>query len=186
MSSPHSIEITTSKTKLIRLMLASVVFVALGAWFIISPATFKTSRFSGTLGLFLIRAVGIAAVVFFGACLLFMIKKWGDKKPGLIIDEEGITDHSSAIPAGFIPWSDITNIVEISIYKNRLLLIKVKDPSIYINRQTGFLKRKAVEYNYKNYGTPIAIGAQSLQYSFDELKSLLQKKLAASTNPNMA
>lgn len=174
-TNPSSIEIPMSKSKLTRLMLAALVFVILGVLFILRPETFKNPFLGNSI--VIVEAVGIAAVVFFGICLLFMIKRYGDKRPALIINESGITDHSSAIPAGFIPWSHIQDIVEIEIYKNRLLLIKVKDPSLYINRQTAFLKRKAVEVNYKTYGTPISIGSQAIQYNFDDLKTLLHKRL---------
>jgi len=180
-TTPSSIEIPLSKSKLARLIGAALVFVVLGILFILRPQTF-TNSFSGN-SIVIVEAVGIAALVFFGICLLFMIKRYGDKRPALIINESGITDHSSAIPAGFIPWSHIQDIVEIEIYKNRLLLIKVKDPSLYINRHTGFLKRKAVEVNYKTYGTPVCIGSQAIQYNFDDLKALLHKKLAEFQRP---
>jgi len=178
MSAP-SIEIATSKTKLAIMIPVCAAFIANGIWFIINPISLQKGIFRGTFGVLFIETIGIATALLFGILLVFLIQRLRNNKPGLIINETGLIDNSSAIPGGFIPWNDISNIIEITVAKNRFLLIKVKNPGVYISRHTGFLKRKAVEYNYKTYGTPICISSKTLQFSFDELKILLHQKLSA-------
>lgn len=174
MNTNHQIEIKLSKRKLFLLFLGSLVFVALGWGLIIDPTAFRKPT---VINMVTIRTVGVASVLLFGLCVIVAVIKLFQTKPGLIIGEAGITDRSSAIPAGFIPWSDITDIYQIEVAKQKLLLIDVKNPSMYISRQTNRLKRKSVEMNYTRYGTPVCISAHALQYSFDELKTLLTKKL---------
>lgn len=52
----------------------------------------------------------IASVIFFGLVAVTMFRKFSDKKPGLIINNQGITDNSSGVSAGLIPWNDIDKI----------------------------------------------------------------------------
>lgn len=177
--SAQTIEIPINKTKLAVFVPLCTAFVANGIWSITHPFSFQKGIFKGTFGIIAIETMGILTLLIFGTFLLLMIQRLRNKKPGLVINDTGLTDNSSAIPAGFIPWNDITNIIEIEVSRTRMLLIKVKTPGVYMTRHTGFFKRKAVEYNYKTYGTPICISSRTLQYPFDELKTLLQQQLSA-------
>lgn len=107
------------------------------------------------------------------------IKRLTDKRPGLIVDEKGITDRSGEISAGFIPWSDIRAIKPVQVFNQSFLLFIINDPEVYINRYTNALKRKAAAANFRKYGSPVSIATNTLRYGFDELQALLNAKLAA-------
>jgi hypothetical protein len=59
-------------------------------------------------------------------------------------------------------------------------MLQVKNPRQYIDRQTSLLKRKGMELNNKMYGTPISITPNGLKITFENLLTILTKKLQAS------
>ena len=93
------IEIALSKKKIIKIFIGAMVFVALGVFFVVRPETFRR----GPIGRPLLMVVGGASILFFGFVAVYSAQKLPDKKPGLIVDDAGITDNSSAVAAGFIP-----------------------------------------------------------------------------------
>lgn len=54
----------------------------------------------------------------------------------------------------------------------KFLLINVKDPNKYLNKESG-IKRKILERTFKTYGTPISISSNTLSYNFDELEKVI-------------
>lgn len=174
MTSTEQVEIPLSKGKMIMLLIGSIAFVTIGLWLVISPPTIQNGLFSNTA---LILISGSASILFFGLCGLMFLKKLQDNKPGLIIDKTGITDNASGISAGHIPWSNIKEIKTLQIMNQKFLMILVSNPDTYINRQTNTIKRKAVEMNFKSYGSPISISANALKCNFDYLKNILQDQL---------
>jgi hypothetical protein len=100
-----------------------------------------------------------------------------DNKPGLIIDQTGLTDNSSGVSAGQVLWSDIEAISVIEIHRQKLIMLKVRNPQEYIDKQTSGFKRKMMQINFKLYGTPLSITSNGLKISFEELLSTLTDKL---------
>lgn len=149
------------------------MFVAIGLWFIISPPNIENSFWGNPAK---ITIAGYASIIFFGLCSFFFIRKLFDTKTGLMIDSNGITDNSSGLSVGHIPWSDIEQISVVEIYKQKLILLHIKNPQHYIDKQTSFLKRKGMELNNKMYKTPLSITANGLRISFDKLLILITKK----------
>ena len=159
-----------SKTKILLLVVGSLVFVVLGIWmYQLDPAWIEAQRrFNSPL---LVHSTGIVSVVFFGLCGVIGIKKFFDKKPGLILDASGIVDNSSGASAGLIPWSDIQGFGIHEIQKQKLLIIKLADPEKYI-QAGGSMKRALNRMNLKLCGSPIAISSNALKINFSELVSL--------------
>lgn len=174
MTQNGQIEIPLSKKKMTLILLGSIVFVGLGIWFIINPSKISNPIFSNST---LISIVGFVSILFFGLIAVLIFRKLSDKNAGLIINHQGIIDNSSGISAGLVLWTDIEEIRTIQVANQKFLMFVVKNPQEYINKITNPIKRKGMEMNYKNYGSPINISANSLQINFDELYSLLTKKL---------
>ncbi|MGI4751619.1 MAG: STM3941 family protein, partial [Janthinobacterium lividum] len=170
----EQVEIPLSKSKMTVLLIGSTAFVAIGLWFVISPPILQNGFFSNPA---LILVSGIASILFFGFCGFILLKKLQDNNVGLIIDKTGITDNASGISAGHIPWSDINEIKTSQVMNQKFLMILVSNPDTYINRQTSTIKRKAAEMNYKSYGLPISISANTLKCNFNHLKNTLQDQL---------
>ena len=122
------------------------------------------------------KLAGYASMIFFGTCAVFIIRKLPSDKPGLIINDTGLTDNSSGLPAGQILWSDIEKVSVIEIYDQRIIMLHAKNPQDYIDRQTSLFVRKGMELNNRLYGTPLSLTANGLKMSFDDLLTLITKK----------
>jgi len=171
MNPDNSIEIALSKKKILLLWFGSLVFVVAGCWFLFDPPTVR-------LHPAFIRIVGAASILFFGAAAIAYTRAFFQKKTGLTINGEGITDRSSAVSAGLVPWDDISKIEVFSINNQKFLAIHVKTPLRYIERQKNLLKRQAMSVNYKMYETPIQITANPLKIKFDDLERIVRQKFA--------
>jgi len=170
MKNPLSIEICRDKSKLLELFLGSTFFVVLGTVFLVLPCDTLISAI-------IMRTIGLTNVLFFGLGLIVFGKQLIAKGPAIIIDDEGITEKGGAIPAGFIPWEDITTMFRLEAASHEILMIRVKNPATYVRRHTGFLLRKTAELNCRIYGTPVCINTSSLKYTFEELKLIMLQKI---------
>lgn len=173
MKTEERIEIPLSKSKMVMMLIGATTFVAIGLWFVIAPPEIKNSYWGDPTKMVI---VGYASILLFGFCAIFFVRKLPDAKPGLIIDSTGLTDNSGALAAGQILWADIVNVTVLEMHKQRLLMLEVKNPQEYIDRQNSLLKRKGMQLNYKMYGTPISITANALKMGFQELYSLVTQK----------
>jgi hypothetical protein len=173
MKTKQRIEIPLSKSKIIMMLISALVFVAIGLWFVIAPPQIKNSYWGNPTR---IAIAGYASIIFFGLCAAHFIRKLPDTNPGLIIDNTGLLDNSGALSAGRILWEDIENISVLQMHKQKLLMLEVKNPQDYIDRQKSLLKRKGMELNYKMYGTPLSITANGLKMPFQELFTLVSQK----------
>lgn len=170
MSSADETVVELSKKRILLLILASCVFVALGVWLAsLDEASLQVqSRFRNSV---LVHGLGLVAVAFFGLCGGVGIKKLFSKKPGLVFNSSGIVDNSSGVSAGLIPWPEIAGVEVVELQKQELLIIKVTDPRKFIDRG-GRLRRVFNNANYKMCGSPIVISAHTLRMNFAELQSL--------------
>lgn len=166
-----SIEIKGSNKKLTLMLLGSLIFICLGGWLAINPDKFLSTMFRNTS---FIRITGIAAILFFGICLMFLSKSIFSRKFNLVINEKGIIDNSSYVSVGMILWDNITSIKSISVVSTKFLIINVKDPDKYINSQNA-TKQALLKRTLKTYGTPISISSNTLAFNFDELESTILK-----------
>jgi hypothetical protein len=176
-TSDNRIEIPLSKQKIILMLIGSIAFVAIGLWFVIAPPTIQNSYWGNPTK---IMIVGYSSIIFFGLCAFFLIRKLPDNKPGLIIDDNGLIDNSSGVSTGQILWADIEDISVIEIHRQRLIMIHVKNPQDYIDKQKSGFKRRIMTMNFKMYGTPLSITSNALKIPFDELLSALNKKFTDS------
>lgn len=170
------IEIPLSKKKLTLMVIGSLIFVVLGILFVTSPEKYTSSIMRSPTIIFI---SGLASILFFGLCFFFILKKLGDKSPGLIITDEGIMDNSSGVSVGQIKWTEIEDISVIKVYRQKLIMLQIKNPQDYIDKQTSSFKRKMMTINYKMYGTPVSLTSNGLKISFNELLSTLTEKLNA-------
>lgn len=165
--------IELSKRKIVLLLLGAFAFVAAGIWMLtLDDASIQSRR--GVNDPLYVHGLGLVAIVFFGLCGLYALKKLFDKKPALVFNNSGIVDNVSSVSAGFIPWSEVVGAQIYEIQKQKLLIIKVRDPQAYIARGS-LLKQKLNKANYKMVGSPISISANTLAIKFSELVSLFDQ-----------
>ena len=169
--------IELSKTKIALAVLGTCAFVAIGVWFLLLDE--EAIRTSSSYRLLFnepmyARALGITAIVVFGALALFFFKKLFDKKPGLVFNNSGIVDNASAVAAGFIPWSEITGYDIFEMPQQKMLIVMVSDPQKYVERGNA-VKQKLNQANFKMCGSPISISANALKINFADLLALFDE-----------
>ena len=159
--------IDLSKTKLLGLVLGSLAFVGIGLFILSLDSAIIESqrRFNNPL---FVHGIGWLCIVFFGLTGTIGVRKFFDKKPGLIFSSAGVTDNSSGVSAGFIPWREIASFDVYEIYNQKMLIVLVKNPEKYIEIGNA-IKRSLNRTNYKMCGSPIAISSNSLKINFAEL-----------------
>lgn len=165
----QEIEIKLSKNKLIILLLASIGFVVTSLLFILYPKNFISFIFFSER---IIRNIGYVGLPFFGLVSILLFKKLFDNKPGLIINEKGITDNTNSSSLGLIKWSDITKISQKKVVSTKFLLVEIRNPEEYIEKANR-LKKLTLRQNLNTYGTPITLTSVGLQCSFEELERLI-------------
>jgi len=182
MQDSETIAIPLSKLKITVMLFGCLLFVIAGLSFVISPASFTSIICRSPTMIFISGCMGI---VFFGFLGFSIFKKVIDNTPGLIISRDGITDNSSGVPAGFIPWSDIKAVKETVVANQRFINLIVKNPQDYIDRQQSAFKRKIMQKNYDIFGTEIGISANALKINYRDLKQILEKRVSeVNTNPS--
>lgn len=164
--------IALSKGKMALLLILALLFVAAGAWmFQLDPAEIaRNGRYRNPA---FVHGTGIAGMLFFGAAALLLVRKLFDRRPGLIVDAEGIVDNASGIAAGRIPWDDILGFEQRRIYNQRLLSVLLKNPDAYVAR-SGALRRLLQRGNLAMGYSPVMLSSNALSVDFDTLFALLQ------------
>lgn len=97
---------------------------------------------------FLVKIIMVIGVFFFGYGFYFILKKAKSGNNLLTVDENGITDKTSALAFGFIPWMDIDKIYIDSVMGNEFIELVLNNEEKYINRLNG-MKKMAVSANKK-------------------------------------
>jgi hypothetical protein len=182
----NKIEIELSKSKLTKLLIFSILFLFAGLWMITTNPQTSNPVFNNSI-LKAIASYGSTIMGLFG--IYFFIRKLFDKKPGLIIDENGIYDNTSAFNFGLIPWSDISQIYERTVQasiasKQRFATVGLINPDKYISRETNPIKRKMLAVNAKSYGSPIHISTNGLKINHNDLLKILNEEFAKHKNLN--
>jgi hypothetical protein len=180
MSNSEPIIIPFNKTKLIKLLIASILFIAAGFWLLIGNPDLKDSMFSDPI---VVKTTAVICILFFSFAVVVFIRRLRAKKPALIIDETGITSYVSNLSGIHIPWQDVRYIVTNRVFNQLFLMILLHNPETYISNENNPVKRKLLAMNYKQYGSPVSIAVNTIQGDLLQLKQLLQEQLSKHTPP---
>jgi hypothetical protein len=160
------LEIYSSKKKSFFLLIGSIAFVALGIWLVLEADNFTGWR--GRNPIFT-RGIGIASILFFGLGIFIGIKRLIKSEIALIIDHEGLNINPKKSLIEFIKWSDIQGFEEIKIHSTRIVIIKVKNPKDWLDKETSTFRKKLMQFNINSYNSPFNVAAAGLDISSDEL-----------------
>ena len=170
MAETSKIEIPRSRKKLAAGFIVCVIGVLIGCWCIASPQSFAEDYF------LLIRTLGALLILVFGFLAKYVIKWLFDKKNGLVIDADGLTNNTVAGMSGRIAWRDVADVTEWKYLNQKLVVVVLKDPHCYIDNHTETRNRKALLMNLKTCGSPVVISAAVLKISHNKLYVLLRAK----------
>lgn len=118
--------------RMVALTFASFIFVGLGIIFLVVS-------FIDEFDL-LLAVIGVITTFFFGFSSLYLIKSLIIRKPALILSDDGITDQSSYIAAGFLKWEEIMEFQFYHYGSQPFLGISTFDPQLILQRSSGFKK----------------------------------------------
>lgn len=156
-----SYKIDLSKRKITLILLGAIAFVAASIW--IWTISYDFPRYN-----FALKFVAISGVGFFGMIAIVGSPKLLNKKPGILLSENGIFDNSAAFGSVTIKWNDIVGYEITEIKGTRLLLVFVNNPEYYINSAHWF-RKFWIKANFKLYKTPLSISSSALKCDLDEL-----------------
>lgn len=166
----NEIKISLDKSKLRFMVFLAFLFVIAGVWFITEPTKLITPLLPSRGA---VIAVGVLSIAFAGICLVIIFQKIGDRNPGLVINADGITDNSSGVSTGLIPWSVIEQVTTARVKNQPFILLHVTDGEQRIAAERNAMKRQLMKINRRMYGTPVCISTGTLQCSFDELYRII-------------
>ena len=111
---------------------------------------------------------GVLGIVVFGFFAVLAVRLILRDGPALVIDTKGITDRSSALAAGFVPWHQVTGLGTWEHRGQRVVCVAVADPAPVL-AQAGPLARTAMKANIRLTGTPVTIATAALPFTADQL-----------------
>ena len=164
------IEIYSSKKKALLLLIGSIAFVALGFWLLLEVD--NLTGWSARNPIFT-RGVGIASIFFFGLGTFIGIKRLIKSEITLIIDTKGLNVNPKKSLIEFILWKDISGFEEIKIQSTRIVIIGVKNPDYWLDKETSVFRRKLMQFNINNYNSPFNIASSGLDISSNKLLETL-------------
>lgn len=160
------IEIYSSKKKSLLFLIGSIAFVVLGFWLLLEADNLTGWRANNPN---FTRVIGIASILFFGLGVFVGIKRLIKSEVTLIIDIKGINVNPKKSLNEFINWSDINGFEEIKIQSTRFVIIGVKNPEYWLDKETSGFRRKLMQFNISHYNSPFNIASSGLAISSDKL-----------------
>jgi hypothetical protein len=168
----QQVAIDFNKKKILPHLLGALVFVMLGTGMMGLALQAKNQLLAQVV----FFTVGLAGLLFFGLIAVVHLMKMAKNKPALIITDDGLFDNSSGLSAGFIKWQDIKKLNFTRTGNQASLVIILKKPDKYIERESNFLKRAAMRINNKMSGSPVHIPLSYLDTDWPTLSELIANK----------
>jgi hypothetical protein len=165
----RTIEIEINKKRIITLLIISALIIPWAVFYCYSL------YLEGVIALKLIIIL-VGAIPFLIWFFWSNLKKIIDKKPGLIIDNQGIIDNMGFSEIGIISWNDITHAKVVKHKLSEYLLIGIKNNEKIINRLSG-VKKTIVSKQLEIFGTPIVISINNLKIDKAELIKIFNDKI---------
>ncbi len=169
-SMTKKIEISLSKRKSLFAFVASVIIAIVGVVVMEMSAPFPYVDAE------VVRFVLLICVVIFFVFSLLALRKLIDRRPGLIIDENGIVDNSGPIKLWLIEWKDITHIETGKISSTKFLILHTDNPTKYLSRVKGAVTKYIMKQNYEMCGSPLTMTSGALKINFKELEALIHRE----------
>ncbi|MGF9761120.1 STM3941 family protein [Microvirga sp. 0TCS3.31] len=119
----------------------------------------------------LVGTAGIVTFAGFGTAWIVLLLRAG---PGLVVDDTGFDDRSSATAVGRVQWADVTSVSRQVMFGVSFVVVDVRDPDTYLAR-LGPVARPAAAANRRLTGSPVTVTSVGLKISFPELSMLLRE-----------
>lgn len=114
-------------------------------------------------------------VLFFNIVAYFVLRK--ENFIGFFISSDGFNDISTGNNYGIVYWKDTVKIRivdDLEHPKLKYIVLKVKDPQLYIDREPSIIKKRTLILKYHYYGSPICFSNRGLNCSFEDLEACVR------------
>lgn len=174
------LELPLRRTSAVLLALLALGFVAAGVWFTaaigLPSLDFSRNRLADEA----MRSIGLLSIAFFGACFVAIAALVLRRGPGLVIDDEGIVEHTSGMAAGRVRWEEIVDVQARDQPGGRMVALWVSDLDAHLDRLPAW-RRWLVRSNVAAGFPPVVVHAPMLGRDADELAALLLAERARRT-----
>ncbi len=166
------VTVPLSKGKLLLAFLGACAFVAVGLWL-----GGRTDHYSGFT---LVKAWfgAIIGVVFFGAGAVVLAIKLFDRRPGLVLNDEGVHRLGLFHFQPVILWKNITHCTITKVKRTTILLIHVDNVEEVLARLSP-IARWSQRMALAQYGTPHSMASSNLKIDIQQLMALIENGAAA-------
>ena len=109
--------------------------------------------------------------------IIALIRIIQEKFVGFFISSDGLNDISTGHNYGVIMWRDVIKIRivdDMEHLKQKYIVLKVKNPQEYIDREPLAAKKRSMILKLHYYGSPICFSNRGLNCSFEELKECVE------------
>jgi hypothetical protein len=168
MTDEVDVSIKLSRVKMVFVVVGSVLFVMIGT------ALFEQSGGKDAPFSLFMKLLSLNFIFLFGFCGVYAGGKLFDRKPGLILNSQGIFDNSSAASLGLIPWERVRGLRVVSLSGQKFLVVDLSDPKEFLAR-AGLWNRWLAWMNWKFYGSPVQISAMTLACGFRTLHETVKQ-----------
>lgn len=175
----NKIVIPINKRGTLLYILGSMAFVMAGFLLILFRELIaETMPMNSSASVFIIVLIGAASIIFFGICAVLYCKRLTKTEPILIVDEQGITDNSSALALGFVPWGDVKSIDIAEVNASfgvieKFININVTDEEKYLSKATK-IQRPIIQSNINSGHGVIAINLNSTGIKLEDVFPKMQ------------
>lgn len=132
-------------------------------------------RMPGKVLTTLLFLASVGAFIFHIVAFLFLKK---EKFIGFFISGDGLNDISTGNNYGVVYWKDIVKIrivKDMEHPKYNYIVLKVKDPQQYIDREPLIAKKRSLLLKYHYYGSPICFSNRGLDCTFEDLEACVKE-----------
>lgn len=130
-------------------------------------------------GRFILMFLSIIMLIIAFACVRAYYYLAKEQFTAMYISDEGIIDLSTGHSIGTILWKDVEQIKlmdEIGAMERKYIVLKLKNPTEYIQRERNRSKRRTLELKLQYYGSPICFSNRALNCTFIELYQAVNSK----------
>lgn len=105
--------------------------------------------------------------------IIGLVRLIQEKYMAFFISSDGLNDVSTGHNYGVIMWRDVTKIRimnDVENPKHKYIVLKVKNPQEYIDRETLDAKKRSMMLKLHYYGSPICFSNRGINCTFEELE----------------
>ncbi|WP_394539830.1 hypothetical protein PRJ39_04295 [Lysobacter enzymogenes] len=121
--------VANARGRYLALLLGALAFVAIGAFIVLRHPSLE-----GFL-------IGGASIVFFGGGAVLFAFQLLDRRPRLVLDDEGLTDRTLGV--GTIPWRDIAGAQLRTVRGHAFVCLQLRNPEQWSARLSARQRRLA-------------------------------------------